>query len=363
MSLLVEMNQKAMRLGVPLSVHLDVTYRCNERCQHCYLDHDDHGELTTAEINGIFDPLADAGVFFLVLSGGEVFMRRDFLDLVEYARKLLFNVKIKTNGVMIHEAEARRLRELGVEQIQISVYSHRPEIHDAVTKLPGSLKRTLASIRFLKAQGLKVAVSNVLMTLNRQDHKATQALARELGVQYTLDPTVTPKMDGDTSILSLRVDPENLNELFADPELVGDPEEFCAKPGPVSDDELEGYSCSAGHTACYISPYGDVFPCVQFPLPTGNVRKQKFADIWRHSPQMQEVRSIRVKDLTVCSSCAHAGTCTRCPGLAYMEGSIRGPSISDCEKSFHRTGIPSANMLRRAATASRPLIQIQPVTV
>src|SRR5579864_6852473 len=181
MSLLVEMNDKAMALGIPLSVLIDFTYLFNERCVHCYLDHDDKGEMTTAEIKGILDQLAEAGVFFLTFSGGEVFMRRDFLELVEYARRLTFNVKIKTNGVMIHEAEAKRLRELGVEQVQLSVYSHRPEVHDAITKLPGSLKRTIGSIRFLKSQGLKVTMSNVLMTVNRQDQAGTHALAKKLG--------------------------------------------------------------------------------------------------------------------------------------------------------------------------------------
>src|SRR3981081_2528392 len=131
MSLLAEMNQKALGLGIPISVHLDITYRCNERCVHCYLDHEDHGEMTTAEIKDILNQLSDAGVFFLTLSGGEVLMRRDFFEIVEHARRLLFNVKLKTNGVMIRESEARRLRELGVEQVQISVYSHRPEVHDA----------------------------------------------------------------------------------------------------------------------------------------------------------------------------------------------------------------------------------------
>ena len=65
MSLLAEMNQKALGLGIPISVHLDITYRCNERCVHCYLDHDDHGEMTTAEIKEILNQLSDAGVFFL----------------------------------------------------------------------------------------------------------------------------------------------------------------------------------------------------------------------------------------------------------------------------------------------------------
>src|ERR1035438_4153282 len=112
MSLMAEMNQKALSLGLPLSVHLDITYRCNERCVHCYLDHDDHGEMTTAEIVDVLTQLADAGVFFLSLSGGEVLMRRDFFEIVERARQLLFNVKVKTNGVMIHEKEAARLRHL-----------------------------------------------------------------------------------------------------------------------------------------------------------------------------------------------------------------------------------------------------------
>ena len=77
-------------------------------------------------------------------------MRRDCFEIIEYARSLMFNVKLKTNAVLIREKEAQRLRALGVEQVQISVYSHRPEVHDAITKIPGSLKRTLAAIRLLQ---------------------------------------------------------------------------------------------------------------------------------------------------------------------------------------------------------------------
>lgn len=359
MSLLQEMNQRALELGVPLGVHLDITYRCNERCVHCYLDHDDHGEMTTAEIRGVLDQLADAGTFFLTLSGGEVLMRRDFFTILEHARRLRFNVRLKTNGVMIRQPEAARMRAQGVEQVQISVYSHRPERHDAIARLPGSLKRSVAAIRFLQSQGLKVAIANVLMTANMGDHAGVQALARELGVAYTLDPTITPRLDGDHSVLQFRIPGSELGAVFHNRDLVGNVEEFCAPPPPPGDDIMEGYPCSAGHTACYITPYGDVYPCVQFPLPSGNLRRQKFLDIWRNSPQLNEVRSIHAKDLPVCSTCRHVGACTRCPGLAYMEGSMRGPSTADCEKSFQRTGIPTANMLRRSLSSPGPLVQIQ----
>jgi radical SAM protein with 4Fe4S-binding SPASM domain len=359
MSLLSEMNEKALALGIPLSVHLDLTYRCNERCIHCYLDHADHGEMSTAEIEDVLTQLAEAGVFFLTFSGGEVLLRRDFFHLVEHARRRLFNLKIKTNGVMIGDNEARRLRQLGVEQVQLSVYSHRPEVHDAITKLPGSLQRTVEAIRCLRSHGLKVTIANVLMTANSFDNDGVIALANQLGASYTVDPTVTPKIDGSLSPLALRIPGHELHNVFRNPQLVPNVGEFCAAPPPPDKDVMEGYPCSAGHTACYISPYGDVFPCVQFPLPTGNVRRQKFLDIWRHSPQLAEVRAIRTKDLVTCSICAHAGTCTRCPGLAYMEGNMRGPSTADCEKSLQRTGIPGANMSPGMAAIPHILVQIQ----
>src|SRR5208282_3387748 len=294
--------------------------------------------------------LADAGTLFLTLSGGEVLMRMDFFDILEYARSLLFCVKIKTNAFMIREKQADRMRELGVQSVQVSIYSHRPEVHDAITKLPGSLKRSIAGIRFLQSRGLKVIIANVLMRSNLNDYAGVKALAQELGAEYTIDPTITPKMDGDRSILPLGIGGDDLRQVFRNGDLVGNVEEFCAPPPAVDDDVLDGLPCSAGHTACYISPYGDVYPCVQFPLPTGNIRKQKFLEIWRHSPQMNEVRSIHGRDL---------GTCTRCPGLAYMEGNMRGPSSQDCEKSFARTGILSANMILKNASRAMPtLVQI-----
>ncbi|MGH9774410.1 MAG: radical SAM/SPASM domain-containing protein [Candidatus Acidiferrales bacterium] len=367
MSLAEELNNRALALGVPLSTHLDVTYRCNERCDHCYLDHDDHGEMTTAEIKDLLEQMAEAGVFYLTLSGGEPLLRRDCFEIIEYARALAFSVKLKTNAVLIREKEAQRLRALGVEQVQISVYSHRPEVHDGITRLPGSLRKTLAAIRFLKAQGLRVTMANVLMRPNSGDGESVHDLADEIGVGYTLDPTITPMMDGNTSVLKLRVPASELSAIFRNPRLVGNVEEICAPPAPPDESIMEGLPCSAGHTACYISPYGDFYPCVQFPLPCGNVRQQKFLDIWKNSPQLKEVRSIRARDLPTCSSCAHVGTCTRCPGLAYMEGNMRGPSTADCEKSFVRTGIPSANMLKRGITSFDPslslsLIQIQGAT-
>ena len=249
-ALMQEMGAKALKLGIPLSVQLDLTYRCNERCVHCYLDHDDHGEMTAAEIKNLLGQLAEAGVFFLILSGGEIFLRKDLFEIVEYARRLSFSVKLKTNAVMIRKARAQRIAALGVESVQISVYSHRAEIHDAITKLPGSFRRTMEGARFLKSNGVRVSFANVLMKHNSNDYPKVQALAADLGVGYNVDATITPMMDGNRSTLGLNVDPETLEEVFHDSSLVGNAEEFCAPPsGP-----LEEERCS-GHAALQRRPY------------------------------------------------------------------------------------------------------------
>jgi radical SAM protein with 4Fe4S-binding SPASM domain len=361
--LMAEMAAKALQHNIPLGVQLDLTYRCNERCIHCYLDHDDHGEMSTAEIKDVLDQMAGAGVFFLTLSGGEILMRRDFFEILEHARARTFCIKLKTNGVLIRRKEAERIRALGVESVQISVYSHRPEVHDAITKMPGSFRQSIEAARLLRSVGLHVTFANVLMNQNAEDYRGVRALANEVGAQCTLDPTITPMMDGDRSILSLNVDQEALRQVFRDGGLVGNVEEFCAAPPKVGEDDLDSLPCSAGHTSCYVSPYGDVYPCVQFPLPCGNLRQSKFADIWKESPQFKEVRSIHLRDMPSCSQCAHGATCTRCPGLAYLEGNMRGPSFQDCQKSYARTGIPSENFKRRNASPqpspSLKLVQIQ----
>lgn len=354
MSVMQDMGARAMALGIPLSVQLDLTYRCNERCIHCYLDHEDHGEMKTEEILGLLDQLAAAGVFFLNVSGGEIFMRPDLFTIVEHARKLQFSVKLKTNGVMIRKAKAERIAKLGIEAVQISLYSHIAETHDEITKLPGSFKRTMEGAQFLRDAGVKVIFANVLMKQNADHYKQVQALATSMGIRYEVDATITPMMDGDRGIVDLNMDPGKLAGIMHDTTLLGDQAErlLAAPSGPTPMEEaFETLPCSAGHTACYVSPYGDVFPCVQFPYKVGNIREQPFIDIWRDSPQLNDVRSIRVSDLQGCSSCVHGSSCTRCPGLAYLEGNMRGPSIQDCEKSFARTGVPSKNLERKKLRA------------
>ncbi len=339
--LLAELTAKAAARIVPLSVHFDLTWRCNEHCMHCYVCDRTVPEMPLAGVEDVLRQLAGAGTLFLCLSGGEILLREDIIPIVEAARALLFNVTLKTNGTLLGEREARRFAELAVSQVHVTLHSSRPDIHDGITGVPGSFDRTLAALRLLAGFGVRTRITHVAMPHTAADLPALRGLAAAVGADLKVDPTVTPDMDGRDAGAALRVQIPDLRELFRDPSIVDDPDKFCAPPAAAGPDVLDDFSCGAGHNACYISPAGDVMPCIQFPNICGNVRKQPFIEIWRSSEAFARIRAIRTRDLPVCRACANVSICSRCPGLAYMAGDLRGPSLLDCEKAYARTGVPT----------------------
>ena len=323
---------RTVRKRLPLSVHFDLTYRCNERCVHCYLDHEDHGELSTAECVGVLEQLAKAGTLFLTFSGGEIFLRRDLEELLATARRLHFDVSLKTNALLVTPERAEMLRRHGVRRVQISVYSSDTAIHDAITKVPGSLARSVAAIPLLRQRGIQVKLACPLMKQNLMAYRGVLALAESLGVPYVLDMTITPMMDGNDAPLDHRVSVDALLPVLQDSTLQSCGTKVAPEDGlapaffgsavssGIENSAYEDLPCSAGHNSCYVSPYGEVYACVQLPMPAGNIRKQSFRQIWDGASVLERIRSVRESELPLCSKCEIRPYCERCPGLAWMEG-------------------------------------------
>jgi radical SAM protein with 4Fe4S-binding SPASM domain len=356
--------EKSVALGIPLSVHIDLTMRCNERCLHCYRVIEQRPELTTEELKALLDDVARTGTLYLTFSGGEVFLRKDLFELVEHARRLHFDVRLKSNALLITPEKAARLHALGVRQVDVSIYSADAAVHDWVTKVPGSLERTLQGVAMLRDAGVTVKLNCPLMKQNVGTYKDIRALAERLGVLCGFDPMITAKNDGDRSPVALRITRRELQTVLQDPALNPD----CGVPAasPAASDapraDLDEIPCGASHNACYISAYGDVMPCVAMPIGCGNVRDSPFAEIWHRSPEMLRVRAIRMRDLHTCSSCAASAFCSRCPGQALVEtGDLYGPSPANCEHALARaeaagsTVVP-ASMLRRPGSATRSTV-------
>jgi radical SAM protein with 4Fe4S-binding SPASM domain len=324
--------ERSMAAGIPLSVHVDLTMRCNERCVHCYRVVEDRGELTTGEVKALLADLARAGTLYLTFSGGEVFLRPDLFELIAEAKRLRFDVRLKSNALLITEERARRLRELGVRQVDVSIYSTDPTVHDAVTLIPGSLERSLAAIARLRAAGVGVKINCPLMRANVGGYRAVRALAERLGVACGIDPMITARNDGDLGPVRLRLRRADIRGVLQDAVLNPDPLPMAV---PAERPDLDDVACGAGHNACYVSAYGDVMPCVALPLACGNVRERPFAEIWSTSSRLREVRAIRIRDLHTCAGCEAATFCTRCPGQALVEdGDLHGPSRAACEHAL-----------------------------
>ena len=327
---------KALELGIAFDAHLDLTHRCNERCVHCYLVHHGHGELSTGEILAILEQLAAHGTFFLTLSGGEPLLRHDFFAILQHASALGFATRVKTNATLVGQREADLFRLAKVDRVEVSLYSHRPEIHDQVTGMRGSHQETLHGIRHLLDNHVRVTITHIFMRNNASGLDGVKRLADHLGVSLQIDPTLTPMINGDLAPLALNVPPPELEALMHSGLFSA---EECPPLVPPSGSFLGARLCDAGHTHVDVAPNGDVWPCVQFPLLAGNLKTQTFEEVWRGAETLRRIRALRLKDLPVCSSCSHGAICSRCSGLAMMQGDLLGTSHLDCSKAQARTRI------------------------
>jgi len=315
----------ASRAHIPFSVLFEVTHRCNLGCEHCYLTEGPVGrprptreELSLEEIRRVFDELAGAGTLFLTLSGGEVFMRRDFLEILAHARSLGFSVTVFTTGTLLTPETAAELADLHPLSVEVSIYSARPEVHDRVTRIPGSHARSLRALRMLKERGVIILIKSPLMSLNSGEYHGIARLAEELGAGYNFDPLLIPMRDGDRAPLGLGLDREQLRAFLSDPVLARE----MAQPVkclPQKGEEI----CGTGRRTCLISPYGDLFPCGVHPIPAGNLREKSFHEIWTGSPLLKDLRTKTVEDLR---GGVKGPPGFRCSALALIEdGDFLGP--------------------------------------
>ena len=342
--------EAAARQYTPLNVLLELTHRCHLNCVHCYLE-DNHDwraktqELTTAEFCQVIDQLVEAGCLFLTLSGGEIFLRDDTMVIARYARSKGLALRLYTSGTLMPAERVEEIFQLHPLSVEFSIYSaDNPALHDSIIQIPGSHQKTLEAIRLLARTGIPIVIKTPLMREIFSEYPKIVQLAEELGVFYKLDPTVSPKNDGNLSPCHHRLTQEQLFTLFSDETLPSAPE-IQALPfgqGPRNpNDEV----CDLGKTGCAISPLGDVYPTLGFPWAAGNVREQTFRSIWEHAPLFKRLREVQVKDLSDCSGCEKFSYCDRCCMWALMdEGDFFGGSLWACEMASAKekaAGFPS----------------------
>jgi radical SAM protein with 4Fe4S-binding SPASM domain len=298
-----------------LKTDLEINNACNLRCTHCYItDYRDRDLLTLDEIETLFDDLVRAGVLFLNLTGAEMTLRRDFLDILEAARRRHFVVTILTNATRLREDQIEALARIGLASIFVSLYGVTADTHEQITDRHGTFDATMATVRRLRNHNLPVVLRFLAMRHNTGDIPHVARFAEEMDALFTTSYSLFTTDGAKAQTEAHRIPTERLAELFE--------KGWLAPPKPAQ--------CIAGAHKLRISSAGDVYPCELLRLRFGNLRRATVQEIMA-APSTAAALSEIHAPTPDCRHTAEHRSCSRCPGLAYHEdGSVRSSSSEAC---------------------------------
>jgi radical SAM protein with 4Fe4S-binding SPASM domain len=312
----------------PAEVSIEVTRRCPLECRHCYnnLPMTDAAarsqELTFDEHVKLLDELVQAGCLWLLYTGGEIFARKDFLQIYTEAKKRGFLITLFTNGTMINERIADYLAEWRPFSIEITLYGATKETYEALTRIPGSYDRCIKGIRLLLDRGLPLKLKTVPTTVNRHEVYEMKRMAEEdFGVEFKFDPLVNPRIDCSQAPLAVRLSPEEVVTLdFQDSQRRGEwlriASAEIAAPRPAQT-ETRRYTCGGGMYGCAIDPTGTMSICVISHQQGYSILEGGFLEGW--NGRMLEIRNQTRQRPTICDTCRIKSLCSMCAANGELE--------------------------------------------
>lgn len=340
--------RKPFTPGAPFQVVWDVTTDCNLNCRHCYATAGTRGvdELNTAEAKQAIDAFARAGVTILAFSGGEPLVRDDIFELTSHAASKGLYVAIATNGTLITDEVAARMKRNGVEFLQISLDGISAETHDAFRGVDGAFDRTVKGIKNAVSHDFFVEISTTVTSHNYQELSDIIDFSEELGADWFMAYNFVPTGRG-SDIAETDLSPwqreemlrmlwqelkseRDINVLSTAPQFArvalqqeGDADEKTVPThfyNPTLGGRLADLAefiggCGAGRFYMAMKANGDLQPCVFFPLKVGNIREDDFEEIWKNDEVLRQLRDR--DELQACSDCEYRYYCGGCRARAY----------------------------------------------
>jgi len=321
---------KTWRENILFSAMIELTYRCDLNCFFCFNDLDLKGRpLSTEQYLQLLRDLAAMQVMNLTLTGGEPLGHPDFFTIGRTAREQGFVVRVKSNGHALRGELAQRLKEeVDPYCVDISLHGACAATHDRQTQVPGSFARLMENLPELGRLGLRPQLNAAMTRWNEDEIEAMLGLADSLGLPLAINPTVSPKDNGDQSPLDIAPSLPGRARLFR---LLAERSEQAAsrdhaaasgeasRQGDIEVPAAVGKNCGAGVSGVTIDPYGNVLPCVQWRRPLGNRHTQSIAAIWSGSAALGAVREINTAASRMVEALGPRGRLMAfCPGLAEL---------------------------------------------
>lgn len=343
-----------------ISASFELTPRCNLRCKMCYLCRPANDkeakakELTTAQWIRLGEEARDAGLLFLTLTGGEVFLREDFKILYEKFMNLGLIIKVFTNGTLITPEIVNWLAAMPPSKVSISVYGASPETYKKVTGWAEGFDKTIRAIDMLLDKGIQTEIKTTVVKGNRHDSRCLLDLARERNLGLGIVNYISPGREACyTDPIGNRLTSEELLQYEIEisereKELINADnfEEKSRLIDAVADEATDlhqydeskmtenAFECTAGSCAGWIAWDGRLLPCGLLDVPETNPLENGFLPAWEELKRQCALIPVCEE----CRQCQYRSCCEHCPARLYREtGYYDRPASYLCELAKSRT--------------------------
>ena len=316
--------------GFLSSLLIELTYKCNLKCIHCYNDKDKQNkEITFEEIKPVIDDAIKLGVFSITLSGGESTIAKDFIKIARYIREKRLSLNIFTNGQFLYDNPnlLEELTSIYPSTIHISLYSMEECVHDKITGVKGSYKKTIAIINSLVERNFPICIKCFLTKYNIDAPSKLNMFAKELGVSITFDMTLL--LNKDKSNKDVCVEISQMYDLYKNKYTL------FHKSVPKFKDkkklDLNRIICKGGQYFFCVDPFLDLYPCASLKVKFGNLRDTSLIDICSSkNTKLSSFRALRLSDLKECYEEDYCIYCSYCMGIATADNDYLKKSEISC---------------------------------
>jgi len=312
---------------VPLVISWNMTLKCNLKCSHCYINAKDTKmpeELSTDAAKMLIHQITEVSRPLLILSGGEPLLRDDIYEIIKYGADRGLKMGMGSNGLLISDEVAKKLKEAGMWTVAISLDSSIPQRHDEFRGVKGCWEKAINAIKSLKRTGIQVQVNCTVTPQNYDEVEDIMALAESLEVDNFHLFFLVPTGRG-TNIVDIK--PEMYEKMIQDTLTKTKKFKLNIKPScapqfmRIAKNQGVDMSrwvrgCMAGLYYCRIYPSGEVTPCPYMPISLGNIREKSFKEIWFTSDVFKALRDFdQLKGK--CGQCENREICGGCRARAY----------------------------------------------
>lgn len=335
-----QVHERAARNRTIIKAQLELTYRCNLHCRHCYTDPYNSGEflrreLSRTEIERLLDDLREIGVVWLNLTGGDIFMHPEFFAIYESAYRRGFLLQLYTNGTLFTRSIVERLERMPPFTIDISCHSVREERFDWFTQVPGSYRAFMRGIALLRGSTLAFSLKTKLMSWNQDELSALRAFTESLGRRFSYTTSLSPRLNGDCSALDYRIAPEDLVAIGR-AELREDDGASCRNADRLARPDTDRlFRCGCGTDTIHINAWGELSTCTFQYESRVSLRQMSLREAV--AKVFAEVHGMRYRDDAPCRSCRVHQLCDKQPTQARWEmGDPQAPIPYDCDVAVAR---------------------------